>query len=218
MDSATAQVTPAAVPGAGKAATDTNPDNALFNLGVRAPAVAKQVQTLIASVKPENNAEMKEIVTGGTAAAQAKAILAKPNPNGPALNSLGFNFARMSGSNSQLSDAEREQFQEPLAFLDKLKNKGYKLAAGDLSPQMKQDLSDLADYLLRKNRLQANKIILNAKKTARQSAGKYWNDGVSSSFPTVDSMFVSPEEMGGGGGLNIDANALDAELKRRGLQ
>jgi hypothetical protein len=97
----------------------------------------------------------------------------------------------MAGSNSQLSDREREVFESPLSLLSSIKNKGYKLAAGDLSPMMKKDLLALADILETRSRSQSDKILGGIKKRSKAIAGENWNSSIEAEFPSSDELIVS---------------------------
>lgn len=173
----------------------SNPDNALINLRTKAPKVYEKVSTILEGTSPAKNAKLETLVASASSSAAAKAILLDPKPSEVGLASLGFHMARSSGSNSQLSDAERETFQEPLAFLEKVKNKGWKFVAGDLSPKMRQDLLRLNTLLERKSTIQANRMITTEKRRARLESGALWNDGLDKAFPDVKSLIAEASEM-----------------------
>lgn len=186
----------------------------------KAPKLAERFVEAQKAAFPVNNQSLKEAVDSGASAAQVGAILKQPNINQVGLKSLGFHLARMSGSNSQLSDAERETFEQPLSFLETIKNKGYRLVAGDLSPVMKKDLTQLADLLAKKEKLRGQRAIQAAKINAKSQVGKTRWDAykLEKEFPTIDDLIVDSNSMlETDSDLQVDQNALNAELKRRGL-
>jgi len=186
--------TPAQDLAAGKGEAFEGGLNALM---VKAPKVYKNVEEAYKKAFPENNKMLEVSVTGASAAAAVKSVLAAEGDDisEVGLQSLGFHLARMSGSNSQLSDREREIFEAPLALGSKIKNTGYKLIAGDLSPKMRKDLMNLANILENKSYQQGEKIISGVRKRARAKAGPLWNAQLDSEFPTMEEHVVSSEDM-----------------------
>jgi len=182
-------------------ATTKSASGGLLELRAKAPKVYEDVQTQYQKAFPENNKFLETMVYGASSAAQVKSLLQAPTSelSQVGLQSLGFYFARMAGSNSQLSDREREVFEAPLALVDKVANKGYRLVKGDLSPKMKSDLLRLATTLEKKSFLQAQKIVAGTKKRAKAISGTYWNKSLEAEFPTVDELIVSTHEMGAKG-------------------
>lgn len=193
-------------------------NNALIRLRTVNPKAAADVEAIRAKAYPQNNPALKDNIEAASSASTVREIVSNPNPSQVALAGLGFHLARMSGSNSQLSDAEREIFQEPLSFLRKIENKGWKFVAGDLSPTMKQDLKKLALTLERKSQRQANIQINGAKLQAKGTAGGYWTPALEKEFPSLNELIAQdkatvqaePE-------VNVDEDALNAALKARGL-
>lgn len=187
-------------PGA-KATKITTPANEETNqhgvqeLFIKAPKVGERVQKIVAQADPSENPVLKTTVEAATAAAAVKTILEDPDPSSVGLNSLGFYFARASGSNSQLSDAEREIFAEPLGLIDKWKNKGYKVVAGDLSPKMRTDLKKLASLIERRNAAAGEKILNTTRKRAKNAAGSYWNDSINSEIPSFSDLVATSDDM-----------------------
>lgn len=171
------------------------PENALVKLRQTAPKLADNFDEILNQSLPQNNQFLKTNIEGASAAAQVKAILKDPNPSQVGLQSLGFYFARMSGSNSQLSDREREVFENPLSLIDNVVNRGYRLTAGDLSPMMKRDLLKLADTISGKARTQAEKIMSTQKQRAKSALGQFYTPGIDSSFPSVESLIVSTQDV-----------------------
>lgn len=165
-------------------------NNALIRLRNVNPKVASDVENIRAKAYPQNNPTLKDNIEAASSASTVREIVSEPNPSQVALAGLGFHLARMSGSNSQLSDAEREIFQEPLAFLRKLENKGWKFVAGDLSPTMKQDLKKLATTLERKSQRQAFIQINGAKLQAKGTAGGYWTPELEKEFPNLNELIA----------------------------
>lgn len=192
--------------------TDTGANNALVELRQKNPKIAGDIEKIREQAFPQNNTNLRDTVSAAAAANTAKQILSDPNPDGVGLKSLGFSFAIMAGSNSQLSDAERQQFEQPLAFLRRLENTGYKFIWGDLSPKMKDDLLRLATIYERKARIKAKSTIDGAKLQAKGTAGSYWNDGLGKTFPTVDEL-VSEEQMN-----SVDAPAGGGQADPLGIR
>lgn len=188
--------------------------NDVVNLRKKAPKLADRFDELLNETSPEKNTALRTSIDAASSANQVRGILKDPNPSQVGLQSLGFYLARMSGSNSQLSDAEREVFQEPLSLVDKVVNKGYKIVAGDLSPTMRKDLLHLSETIGRKAHLQGSKYIENQKMKSRQALGSYYTPGLDKSFPTMDSLSVSSEEMlGGGKGAGAKAPAISSKAQ-----
>lgn len=173
----------------------SGPQNAMLQLRTATPKLADRFDKILDEAYPQNNQLLKQSVEAATSAAQVKSILNDPNPSSVGLNSLGFHFARMSGSNSQLSDAEREQFAGPMALIDRVVNKGYKLVVGDLSPQMRDDLNKLGNALEAKSRKQADLLLGAQKRRAKSTLGRFYNDGLGAAFPTVDELIVGAEDI-----------------------
>lgn len=173
----------------------SDPDNALINLRTKSPKVYEKVSTILESTSPAKNAKLETLVGAAASSTAAKAILLDPTPSEVGLASLGFHMARASGSNSQLSDAERETFQEPMAFLEKVKNKGWKFVKGDLSPKMRRDLLRLNSLLERKSTVQAQRMLSTEKRRAKLEAGALWNDGLSKAFPDAKSLIAEASEI-----------------------
>lgn len=178
----------------------TGPEDAVVRLRQTSPKLADGFDKILNDAYPQNNPMLKTSIEGASAASQVKAILKSPNPSQVGLQSLGFYFARMSGSNSQLSDAEREVFEQPLSLIDRVANKGYRLAAGDLSPKMKVDLLRLADTIAGKSTKQAEKIISAQKRRAKSALGRFYNSGLDAAFPTLNDLAVSEDDMLNPGG------------------
>ncbi len=172
-----------------------DPDNALINLRTKSPKVYEKVSAILENVSPAKNPRLEQLVSGAAGASAAKAILLDPKPSQVGLQSLGFHMARASGSNSQLSDAEREQFESPMALIDKVVNKGYKLIAGDLSPKMRVDLLRLNSLLEQKSTKQAERMVAVEKRRARVESGNLWAPGLDSAFPDVKSLIVEAKEI-----------------------
>lgn len=210
-----AQPTPIEFP---QDASGSGENDALIKLRRANPKVAADIEKIRAKAFPQNNPALKDSIEAASSAGTVRDIVSDPNPSQVALAGLGFHLARMSGSNSQLSDAEREIFQEPLSFLRKIENKGWKFVAGDLSPKMKQDLKKLALTLERKSQRQAKIQINGVKLQAKGTAGGYWTNGLEGEFPGLDELIAmekvtaQPESE-----MDVDEDALDAELKARGL-
>lgn len=178
------------------AARETASGGGIPELQSKAPVLAERFVEARDRAFPEKNAVLKDAVNAASSAAQAKSLLVQDDKIEVGLRSLGFYFARASGSNSQLSDAEREQFESPLALLENYKNKGYRAIKGELSPVMKRDLVRLATLIERKNKLIANKTINAAKANAKAQVGSLWNESLSKEFPTVNDLVASSEEIG----------------------
>ena len=178
-------------------ASEAEKEGGIVALQSNAPVLAERFSSARDKAYPAYNETIKQAGTGAAAASQALKILKQKEINEVALKSLGFNFAIMSGSNSQLSDAERENFEAPLQFLEKLKNKGYKLVAGELSPKMKSDLVNLGETLYKKNKIRVRKEILSAKQNAKGHVGKTrWEKyQLDKEFPTEEELITSTEEM-----------------------
>lgn len=189
----TGQVTP--VSSTAPKASDSAQD-AIYKLRTDAPKVAEQFIKDREQALPQNNQFLKEQVTRASAASQVRTLLSDPDPSSVGLKSLGFQFAVLSGSNSQLSDAEREQFEKPLAFLRQLENTGYKFVMGDLSPTMRKDLIRLSTTLEKKAKVQGNKIIQSTKNNAKLQVGPFWSSGLEKSFPSIDDLVASQSEIG----------------------
>lgn len=194
-------------------------------LQAQAPKLAERFVEARGQAYPQNNKALATYTESVAGARGIKEILSQPGEiNGVALQSLGFYFARAAGSNSQLSDAERENFQEPLALLDRITNKGYKLGAGDLSPKMRRDLTRLAEVYERKGLAQGNRMILSAKRNAAAQVGndRFKKLQLGKEFPTMDELSINAGDFNpqkqDGGGIQVDMSALDAELAKRGLK
>jgi len=172
-----------------------DPKNALTNLRVAAPALYKDYAAILENSMPDKNMGLKALVEARSSAVQVRALLESNDPSSVGLATLGFYLARMSGSNSQLSDAEREIFQEPLGLIDKLMNKGYKLIAGDLSPVMKADLMKLVTLMEKKSMAQGNRLIAGNRIRARAVVGKNWSKGLDDAFPTMESLSVAADDV-----------------------
>jgi hypothetical protein len=185
------------------------PDSALVDLQAKAPKLADRYIEARDQALPAKNPRIAAAIDSAQSAVAVKSILTNPNPSQVGLASLGFHLARLSGSNSQLSDTERTTFEQPLAFLDKLKNKGYRFVAGDLSPQMKSDLTRLSTLLEKKSRLQVQKQLNTAKQSARLAAGPFWNKGLDAGIPTVDDLVASAKEVNDDGGAAQGGSAED---------
>lgn len=184
-----------------------DPQNALLTLRQTSPKLADRFDQILDEASPDKNQGLKKSLDGASAAIQVKSILKDPNPSQTGLQSLGFQFAIMSGSNSQLSDSERLAFSEPLSLIDKVVNKGYKLT-GNLSPKMRIDLLKLAETLERKSKSQAKRIIDTQKRKARSSMGRFYTPGLDASFPSLEELSVSSEDMlGQGSGSNSPSNS-----------
>ena len=172
-----------------------DPKNALTNLRVAAPALYKDYAAILENSMPDKNMGLKALVEARSSAVQVRALLESNDPSSVGLATLGFYLARMSGSNSQLSDAEREIFQEPLGLIDRLMNKGYKLVAGDLSPVMKADLMKLVTLMEKKSMAQGNRLIAGNRIRARAVVGKNWSKGLDDAFPTMESLSVAADDL-----------------------
>lgn len=208
----------------GEVRTATTPSQASFNdpelvgkggleeLKAKAPKIAAQVEKIREESFPQTNKTLETQITGATAAAQVRAILEAEGEDMSevGLQSLGFYFARMSGSNSQLSNEEREIFESPLSLISKVTNKGYRIVAGDLSPKMRNDLKNLSRIIEKKASLQAKKYLNSNKRRAQTSAGRYWNKSIDESFPTYEELVVSTNEMLG---IQQQEDELNALLK-----
>jgi len=169
-----------------------------LELRAKAPKIYTTYENIKKKAFPENNKFLETSVTGGSAAAQVGHILEAVGEGEftqIGLQSLGFYFAKMSGSNSQLSDREREVFENPLSLIDAVVNKGYKLAAGDLSPKMKQDLKNLSKLIEKKSLIQGQKIINGIKRQAVDATGSFWNAGLSKEFPSMKELIVTRKDM-----------------------
>lgn len=169
----------------------------LDDLQVTAPRVFERFEEHYKKAFPENNKFLETMVQGASSAAQVKSILEAEGDDMSqvGLQSLGFYFARMAGSNSQLSDREREVFEQPLALIDTVVNKAYRIGKGDLSPKMKKDLMNLANTLEKKSKIQAKKVLAEAKERSKAITGRYWNESIEESFPTLDDLIVTTEDM-----------------------
>ena len=183
------------IQGLGGGAIGNTAQDAVLSLRQTAPKLADRLIDLVDEAHPKSNPLMRTSVEGASAASQVSAILKDPNPSQVGLQSLGFYLARMAGSNSQLSDAERMTFEKPLALVDRVVNKGYKLVKGDLSPMMRKDLLHLADTLGRKTKIQGQRIIDAQKRRARSELGRFYTPGLDSSFPSMEELSVSDEDM-----------------------
>lgn len=181
---------PVGTPGAGGGIDLSHPDNSFVNLRNTAPKLADRFTKIVDDAYPDNNPILRTSVEATTASAGVKTILQDKNPSQVGLQSLGFYFARMSGSNSQLSDAERTQFEAPLSLIDKVVNKGYRITKGDLSPKMKEDLSHLADIITSKSKIQGQMIIDAQKRRAKMELGQLYNPGLETQFPSMDRLSV----------------------------
>jgi len=179
----------------GDAASD-----AVIKLRQTAPKLADRFDAIWDASYPDGNPIIRQSVEGASAAAHVQRILKAKTPSQVGLNSLGFYFARMAGSNSQLSDAEREVFQEPIRFIDRILNKATKFVFGDLSPQMKKDLINLADKISFRAKDQARKLVAAQERKAKLALGSFYKPGIAAAFPRVDDLItleqeaVSPEE------------------------
>lgn len=175
----------------------TSVETGLMELKQKAPKVAVKVETALLNSDPTQNKTLSVAVDGVTAANGIKTILSQEGKDMSqvGLQSLGFYFARASGSNSQLSDAERELFEAPIALLDKVTNKGYKLTQGDLSPKMRKDLQSLANTIKAKQTVQARKYLDLQKSNAKASAGSYWNKSIADQFPTIESLAANEADI-----------------------
>ncbi len=171
-----------------------SPTDALLKLRTAAPKIANKFDEILDDSYPQKNQLLKSSVEAAGAASKVKSILLDPNPSEVGLASLGFHFARMSGSNSQLSDAERQQFEGPLSLLSRVVNKGYRLVAGDLSPQMREDLAKLSNVLESRSRVQAEKLLTAQKTRAQRTLGSMYNENLGSMFPTADSLIVGYDD------------------------
>lgn len=197
-----------------------DPQDAVLSLRKVAPKFHDRFVAILDETYPDKNQFMKQSIESTGAAAKAKAILKDPKPSQVALKSLGFNFAIMSGSNSQLSDAERASFEQPLSLIGKVVNGGYKLVAGDLSPKMRRDLLQLAETLELKSKIQGKRIIDSQKRRAKKELGRFYTPGLDQSFPTFDDLSVSSEDVVGQlggistGGLSPSEQAEMEQLKR----
>lgn len=184
-----------------------------------APKLAERFVSAHGDAFPEKNEALKVQVEAAASAAAVEAILASGGQVG--LQSLGFHLARMSGSNSQLSDPERATFERGLSLIRRITDKGYKLVAGDLSPEMRKDLRGLAKILEKRSRSQGQRYILSAKRRAASQVGdrRFKQFDLDTEFPTIDELVTNAGDMGepAGGDIQVDQSALDAELKRRGL-
>ena len=182
-----------------KAAGGTPGEGGMQELLAKSPKMFDAVEKIRTESFPQMNKPLETAVNGVSASAKVKALLKAEGDklSQTGIKSLGFGFAVMSGSNSQLSDKERESFEEPLSLIDKVVNQGYKLTQGDLSPKMRKDLLNLADVLEKKSRIQAQKYLNSNKQRAKSLAGSYWNDSIGKAFPTLDQVSVSFEDIAG---------------------
>lgn len=198
------------------------PEDAMLKLRMTSPVLADRFDAILDETNPAKNEALKQAVAATRESAKVKQILSDPKPSSVALNSLGFSFAIMSGSNSQLSDAERNSFAEPLGFINAVVNKGYKFTVGDFSPKMRRDLTNLANKLEAKSKIQAERIIGTSRRKARSSMGKFYSSGLDKAFPSLDEMVVSEGDinsMTSGGGLttsdNSDISTMSTEELRK---
>lgn len=189
----TGQTQDVELPGDSAMAGVDSPENALNNLRTKAPKVYEKVSTILEGTSPAKNPKLEQLVGAAASSAAANAILLDPEPSQVGLKSLGFHMARSSGSNSQLSDQERETFEQPLALLEKWKNSGWRIIQGDLSPKMRRDLLRLNTLLERKSKMQAEKMLAQEKRRARVESGKLWTPGLDEAFPTVSELIVDAE-------------------------
>lgn len=171
------------------------PENAQLKLRESAPKLADRFEKILDESFPNKNAPLRQSVEGASAATQVQAILTAEPITQVGLQSLGFYFARMAGSNSQLSDREREVFESPLSLIDSVVNTGTKLVLGDLSATMKDDLTRLAAIISGKAKAQTNKILKAQRSKAKFSLGRFWKPGLAASFPTAESLIVTDSDI-----------------------
>jgi len=216
---ATSISTPADAPLPVTATQEERDANAIPALRAKAPKLAVNFDKAYSEAFPQNNKDLSTAVQSANSAKTVSDILKQKDVSQTALAGLGFHLARMSGSNSQLSDREREIFEQPLSLIDKITNKGYRMGKGDLSPKMKADLLKLSEALKRKEMVRGQNLILAAKRQAKSSVGRYWNEGLSKQFPTIEQLIEEqiPEGPQQSSRFNIDQDALNDELAARGL-
>lgn len=176
--------------------TDALNEGGMPALQASSPALAERFSKAREQAFPEFNQGLKESVDASASAAVVEAILAQKDISEVGLRSLGFHLARMSGSNSQLSDAERQTFERAMSLYERFKNEGYKAVVGDFSPKFKADLKNLSATLAKKERLRADKALARAKANARSQIGQkaYDRFGLETEFPTLNDLIVQASE------------------------
>lgn len=186
-------ITPS-IPGlqASSASRATMEEGGIPALQATAPVLAERFTAARDKAFPAYNQQLKEATDSAASAGIVSRILEQPEINEVGLKSLGFHLARMSGSNSQLSDQERQTFEQPLALVERAKNFGYKNIIGDLSPKMRQDLLQLSKLVSRKEKIRGHKAILAAKQNAKGQVGKsrYEKFQLDKEFPSIDDLIT----------------------------
>jgi hypothetical protein len=184
-------------PGSSPTAGPTLADKGIPALQIAAPKLADRFVKARDDAFPENNNALKTQVEASASAAVVESILKNPEVNQVGLQSLGFHLARMSGSNSQLSDAERATFERGLSLARRIKDQGYKLGAGDLSPDMRRELLSLSQTLENRAKAQGQRYILSAKRNAKGQVGDrlYKQLELDKEFPDINDLVANASEM-----------------------
>lgn len=198
------------LPGAepSSASKGTMEEGGIPALQATSPVLAERFVAARDKAFPASNQQLKEATDSAASAGIVTKILTQKKLNEVGLKSLGFHLARMSGSNSQLSDQERQTFEQPLAILERAKNFGYKNIAGDLSPKMKEDLTQLSKLIAKKEKIRGHRAILAAKQNARGQVGesRFKKFQLEKEFPTIDDLIVNTTD------FDKESDAADSEV------
>jgi hypothetical protein len=156
------------------------------------PVAADEYSKVLDNTVPSNNVNLRNHVEMAAGASQSIAILKQNKVNEVALKSLGFSLARAHGA-GQLSDQEREQFNEPLSLLGKFENKGFSAIQGDISPKMRSDLLRLSQLMDKKAKIQIEKEMAGLRQLARSKVGNSRFDKfkLQEDFPKADEMVAN---------------------------
>lgn len=204
--------TPGATPD--KVATD-DPENAYSRLKQKAPEYADLLDKKIdeSTVKDEY---IKSKVESVNASRYAKELLSDPETKETELRSV-YTYIARAVEKGALTEADKAAFSEPLSVIARGENFFMKNVKGTAGKTFRNSLVRLQDRLERRGKAELKQRIETNKNVAKRRIGKAWEPGLESQFPDIEELLIQGSDMSPSGGLEIDQNALDAELKRRGL-